>query len=106
MGSVDQVKEACRDMRTLRPVEHFLRDPLGESEPRLAVGAIETTDGRVARSIAVDRLLSWLTWRLVPRHSAWRVWVSTGRFRTRSSDGLPSWEYGSRLAPTAGLCSG
>jgi hypothetical protein len=26
MGSVDQVKEACRDMRTLRPLEHFLRD--------------------------------------------------------------------------------
>jgi predicted permease len=26
MGSVDHVKEACRDMRTLRPVEHFLRD--------------------------------------------------------------------------------
>ncbi|MGH8638031.1 MAG: permease prefix domain 1-containing protein, partial [Burkholderiales bacterium] len=26
MGSVDQVKETCRDMRTLRPVEHFLRD--------------------------------------------------------------------------------
>jgi predicted permease len=26
MGSVDQVKESCRDMRTLRPVEHFLRD--------------------------------------------------------------------------------
>src|ERR687891_573341 len=26
MGSVDQVKEACRDMRTLRPVEQFLRD--------------------------------------------------------------------------------
>ena len=26
MGSVDSVKEACRDMRTLRPVEHFLTD--------------------------------------------------------------------------------
>jgi hypothetical protein len=26
MGSVLQVKEACSDMRTLRPVEHFLRD--------------------------------------------------------------------------------
>jgi len=26
MGSLDQVKEACRDMRTLRPVEHFLHD--------------------------------------------------------------------------------
>jgi putative ABC transport system permease protein len=26
MGSVDQVKEACRDMRTFRPVEHFLQD--------------------------------------------------------------------------------
>jgi predicted permease len=26
MGSVDQVKEACRDTRPLRPVEHFLRD--------------------------------------------------------------------------------
>ena len=26
MGSVDSVKEACRDMRTLRPVEHFFRD--------------------------------------------------------------------------------
>jgi predicted permease len=26
MGSIESVKEACRDMRTLRPVEHFLRD--------------------------------------------------------------------------------
>src|ERR687892_1391635 len=26
MGNVDHVKEACRDMRTLRPVEHFLHD--------------------------------------------------------------------------------
>ncbi|MGH9162686.1 MAG: ABC transporter permease [Vicinamibacteraceae bacterium] len=26
MGSVDHVREACRDVRTLRPVEHFLRD--------------------------------------------------------------------------------
>ena len=26
MGNVDQVKEACRDMRTLRPIEHFFRD--------------------------------------------------------------------------------
>ncbi len=26
MGSLHQVKEACRDMRTLRPVEHFLQD--------------------------------------------------------------------------------
>ena len=26
MGNLDQVKEACRDMRTLRPVEHFLHD--------------------------------------------------------------------------------
>jgi predicted permease len=26
MGSLDQVKEACRDMRTLRPLEHFLHD--------------------------------------------------------------------------------
>jgi predicted permease len=26
MGSVSSVKEACRDMRTLRPVEHFLQD--------------------------------------------------------------------------------
>src|SRR5918996_1137737 len=26
MGSVDHVKEACRDMRTLRPVEYFLHD--------------------------------------------------------------------------------
>jgi predicted permease len=26
VGSLDHVKEACRDMRTLRPFEHFLRD--------------------------------------------------------------------------------
>jgi predicted permease len=38
-----------------------VRKALAESEPRLAVGTIETMDGRVARSIAVDRLLSWLT---------------------------------------------
>jgi predicted permease len=38
-----------------------VRKALGESEPRLAVGTIETVDARVARSIAVDRLLRWLT---------------------------------------------
>lgn len=34
---------------------------LRESEPRLAVGTIETLDGRIARSIGVERLLGWLT---------------------------------------------
>ena len=38
-----------------------VRKALTESEPRLAIGTIETLDGRVARSIAVERLLSWLT---------------------------------------------
>ena len=38
-----------------------VRNALGESEPRLAIGTIETLDGRVARSIGVERLLSWLT---------------------------------------------
>jgi predicted permease len=38
-----------------------VRNALRESEPRLAVGTIETLDTRVARSIGVDRLLAWLT---------------------------------------------
>lgn len=38
-----------------------VRRALAESEPRLAVGTIETLEGRVDRSIAVERLLSWLT---------------------------------------------
>ena len=38
-----------------------VRNALRESEPRLAVGAIETLDGRIARSIGVERLLGWLT---------------------------------------------
>ena len=38
-----------------------VRKALGESEPRLAIGTIETLEGRVARSIGIDRLLSWLT---------------------------------------------
>jgi predicted permease len=38
-----------------------VRKALGESEPRLAIGTIETLDGRVVRSIGVERLLSWLT---------------------------------------------
>jgi predicted permease len=38
-----------------------VRSALRESEPRLAVGTIETLDTRVARSIGVDRLLAWLT---------------------------------------------
>jgi ABC-type lipoprotein release transport system permease subunit len=38
-----------------------VRNALSESEPRLAVGTIETLDTRVARSIGVDRLLAWLT---------------------------------------------
>lgn len=38
-----------------------VRTALRESEPRLAVGAIETLDTRVVRSMAVERLLGWLT---------------------------------------------
>jgi putative ABC transport system permease protein len=38
-----------------------VRQALRDSEPRLAVGAIETLDERVVRSIRVERLVSWLT---------------------------------------------
>jgi predicted permease len=38
-----------------------IRQALRESEPRLVVGAIETLDERIVRSIRVERLLSWLT---------------------------------------------
>jgi predicted permease len=38
-----------------------VRHALQESEPRLAVGAIESLDERVVRSMRVERLLGWLT---------------------------------------------
>jgi predicted permease len=38
-----------------------VRNALRESEPRLAIGTIETLDSRIARSIGVERLLGWLT---------------------------------------------
>jgi ABC-type antimicrobial peptide transport system permease subunit len=38
-----------------------LRNALRGSEPRLVVGTIETLEGRIAGSIAADRLLGWLT---------------------------------------------
>jgi predicted permease len=38
-----------------------VRHALRESEPRLAVGPIETLDERIVRSIRVERLLGWLT---------------------------------------------
>jgi predicted permease len=38
-----------------------VRQALRESEPRLVVGAIEGLDERIVRSIAVERLLGWLT---------------------------------------------
>jgi predicted permease len=38
-----------------------VRHALGESEPRLAIGAIDTLDERIVRSIRVERLLGWLT---------------------------------------------
>jgi predicted permease len=38
-----------------------VRNTLRDAEPRLAVGTIETLDRRVDRSLAVDRLLAWLT---------------------------------------------
>jgi MacB-like periplasmic core domain/FtsX-like permease family len=38
-----------------------VRQALRESEPRLVVGAIETLDERIVRSLRVERLLSWLT---------------------------------------------
>jgi predicted permease len=48
MGSVDYVKEACRDMRTLRPVEHFLHD--------LRFGARLLARGRGFTTVAVVSL--------------------------------------------------
>ena len=38
-----------------------VRKALRESEPRLAIGTIETLDSRIDRSIGVERLLGWLT---------------------------------------------
>jgi putative ABC transport system permease protein len=38
-----------------------VRSALRESEPRLAVGTIETLNDRIGRSIGVERLLGWLT---------------------------------------------
>ena len=38
-----------------------VRRTLRETEPRLAVGAIETLDMRIVRSIRIERLLGWLT---------------------------------------------
>jgi predicted permease len=38
-----------------------VRKAIGDAEPRLAVGTIETLDARIARSIGVERLLGWLT---------------------------------------------
>ena len=38
-----------------------VRDALRESEPRLAIGSIDTLDERIVRSIRVERLLGWLT---------------------------------------------
>ena len=48
MGSVDHVKEACRDMRTLRPLEHFLHD--------LRFGARLLARGRGFTAVAVVSL--------------------------------------------------
>jgi predicted permease len=39
----------------------LVRSTLRETEPRLAVGAIETLDARIVRSIRIERLLGWLT---------------------------------------------
>ena len=38
-----------------------VRNALRESEPRLAVGTIDTLDSRISGSIGVERLLGWLT---------------------------------------------
>jgi predicted permease len=38
-----------------------VRHALRESEPRLAIGAIDTLDERIVRSIRIERLLGWLT---------------------------------------------
>ena len=38
-----------------------VRRTLRETEPRLAVGAVETLDMRIVRSIRIERLLGWLT---------------------------------------------
>jgi predicted permease len=42
-------------------VTNAIRNALRESEPRLAVGAIDTLDSRIAQSIGVERLLGGLT---------------------------------------------
>src|SRR5687768_12715977 len=48
MGSLDQVKEACRDVRTLQPVEQFLHD--------LRFGARLLARGRGFTSVAIVSL--------------------------------------------------
>ncbi|AMY12032.1 Macrolide export ATP-binding/permease protein MacB [Luteitalea pratensis] len=42
-------------------VINAVRSALRESEPRLAIGAIETLDEGIVRSMGVERLLGWLT---------------------------------------------
>lgn len=52
MGSLDHVKEACRDMRTLRPVDHFLND-LGFGARLLARGRGFTTIAVVSLALGI-----------------------------------------------------
>jgi predicted permease len=50
-----------RTSRNPTALASAVRDALRESEPRLAIGAIETLDERIVRSLRVERLLGWLT---------------------------------------------
>lgn len=63
---------ALQSQRYLRSIEvrtsgnpaalaSVVRRALRETEPRLAVGAIEILDVRIVRSIRIERLLGWLT---------------------------------------------
>ena len=56
-------RDRCRCASEGNPtaLTNAVRNALRESEPRLAVGSIETLDSRIARSIGVERLLGWLT---------------------------------------------
>jgi predicted permease len=52
-----EVRTSSNPTALASAVRHALR----ESEPRLAIGAIDTLNERVVRSIRVERLLGWLT---------------------------------------------
>jgi predicted permease len=92
VGSLDRVKDACRDVRTLRPLEHFLQDVrfgarLLARGPAFAAVAILSLAFGIGASSAIFSLTSAIVLRPLPVDRPEELFIAQFRQRDDSDDG-------------------